>query len=89
MNTKEKIEVMQAYLDGRKLEAQHPGSPNWTDWIAEREPIWNWEMVFFRIKPQDPIDEAYDRIMANCQFNKVQVDYESFKLGWEAREEAK
>lgn len=92
MNTKEKIEVMQAFLDGKKIqhrviERQSDILDPWYNSLGE--PSWIWNTYEYRIKPQDPIDEAYDRLTANQQFNRVVVDYESFKLGWEACEEAK
>ena len=59
MNTKEKIEVMQAFLDGKKIECKFTsaytwsvmdGEPKW-DWVANDyriapEPKWNWVVVF-------------------------------------------
>lgn len=94
MNTKEKIEVMQAWLDGKTIQLKTKGHREWTDWVFRGaddtdEPSWRWDEYDYRIKPKDPVDEAYDRLTANQQFNRVEVDYESFKLGWEAREEAK
>lgn len=88
MNTKEKIEVMQAWLDGTTVEWS-TAERHWQEWPKGQEPIWDFRQTFWRIKPKDPVDEAYDRLTANQQFNRVEVDYESFKLGWEACEEAK
>jgi len=53
MTTKEKIEIMQAYENGKKIEWR----PNafkrpWNDYL--NEPEWNWEYYQYRIKPEEP-----------------------------------
>lgn len=52
MNTKEKIEVMQAYLDGRKIQLRGKTLrfPKWED--IEKEPEWNFINNEYRIKPE-------------------------------------
>lgn len=54
MTTKEKIEVMQAYLDGKQIEKRSailvlngPWGP------CEKEPGWDWEMMEYRVKPEE------------------------------------
>ena len=46
--TKEMIEVMQAYLDGEKIEYKYGN----TDWLECRVPIWNWNSIEYRVKPK-------------------------------------
>ena len=52
MTTKEKIEVMQAYLDGKKIQRKSITSQNWLDWVSNEEPGWDWIDVDYRIKPE-------------------------------------
>lgn len=82
------MDVMQAWVDRVPIQLMGPCG-KWIDWSPETEPTWNFEKDTWRIKPKDPIDEAYDRLTANQQFNRVEIDYLSFRLGWEAREEEK
>jgi len=53
MTTLEKIEVMKAYAEGKKVQTRDPGSYTWVDWTAEFEPRWNWENMDYRIKPEE------------------------------------
>jgi len=48
MTTKEQIEVMQAYLDGKEIEVYNPYTSKW-DQIED--PLWNWSTNRYRIKP--------------------------------------
>ena len=48
--TKEKIAVMQAFMDGKKL--QILSNDDWTDWNPTCDPVWNWERGDYRIKPE-------------------------------------
>lgn len=47
--TKQKIEVMQAYLDGKTIQILSNGY--WGDWGLYYEPVWNWGTTEYRIKP--------------------------------------
>lgn len=52
MNTKEKIEVMQAYLDGKKIELKGEKCVDgWSVW-SSGELNWNWEDNEYRIKKE-------------------------------------
>lgn len=52
MNTEEKIEVMQAWLDGKKIQSSYCDQ-NWQTY--ESEPMWSWsETMVYRIKPAEP-----------------------------------
>lgn len=51
MNTKEKIEVMQAWEDGKPIQYKTSIRDMWNDWEYSYEPNWNWEECKYRIKP--------------------------------------
>lgn len=52
MTTKEKIEVMKAYAEGKKIEWKPKGCQGWDEWTFNEEPTWNWNECDFRIKPE-------------------------------------
>ena len=47
--TIESIRVMQAYVDGKEVEAQRPIAGSF--WIPASEPRWDWFNCTYRIKP--------------------------------------
>ena len=47
--TQEKLEIMQAFLDGEKIEMFDDDLKEWR-WITD--PSWNWIEVDYRIKPE-------------------------------------
>ena len=49
MTTKEMIEVLQAYDEGKAIEFSHKGSDDWQDAII---PCWDWAYFNFRVKPE-------------------------------------
>lgn len=53
MTTQEKIEVMKAYADGKKIQWRTIDSPQeWVEWTFSDEPSWNWVVNDYRIKPE-------------------------------------
>ena len=52
MTTKEKIEIMQAYEDGKKIEGRSISCREWVECSSNTEPIWNWALYDYRIKPE-------------------------------------
>ena len=54
MTTKEKIEVMQAYVDGKQIQIRAAGN-NKRDWedFNFGEPCWDWYETEYRIKPEE------------------------------------
>lgn len=44
---KEKIKVMQAYLDGKEIECRNKGL---ITWIYIKEPFWNWDAYEYRVR---------------------------------------
>jgi len=52
MNTKQKIEVMQAYLDGEIIEVAVKtvaAGPRWFTFDHRRDPVWDWKGADYRI----------------------------------------
>lgn len=50
MTTKEKIKVMQAFVDGKAIQIKSVcGVNDWTDYKGE--PVWEWYGSIYRIKP--------------------------------------
>lgn len=58
MNTRNKIKVMKASVDGKKIQCKTRGNEA-RGWSLICEPIgWNWESIDYRIKPQTVEDAA-------------------------------
>ena len=49
--TAQKIEIMQAFADGKTIEYKCKGHDRWGE---ARTPQWNWSANDFRIKPEPP-----------------------------------
>lgn len=49
--TKYKVEVMQAYLDGKQIEVHLP----YGSWTLDDNPSWNWGTFSYRVKPPIPV----------------------------------
>ena len=50
MDTKQKIEVLQAYLDGKPI--QIGTGSQWVDYTEGSEPLWKWSSFNYRVKPE-------------------------------------
>lgn len=48
--TAEKIEVMKAYEEGKKIECKYSSFSNWEEWILPQEPAWDWAECDYRVK---------------------------------------
>jgi hypothetical protein len=58
MTTKEKIEVMQAYLDGKTIQIKYMNRNDWDGAIEfnlndKSESDWNWVSFSYRVKPEN------------------------------------
>lgn len=53
MTTQEKIEVMKAYAEGRKIQYRNKDGEFWMDWPYSIEPSWDWFHQDYRIKPEN------------------------------------
>ena len=65
VTTKEKIEVMQAFADGKEIERKYVIDGNWEDCIS---PDWDWVRYTYRIKKGPeyiPFDNTDELIKAN------------------------
>lgn len=72
MNTKEKIAVMQAWLDGKKIEATGRHNVLWYE--VEGEPEWNWGFNTYRIKPEEVIRPSIEWDHVPKYFNFLATD---------------
>ena len=70
--TKEMIEVMQAYLDGEKIEVGYNGV-----WVDIDMPEWSWGIRDYRVKPKKsyvPFGTADEFLAAQRKHGEVIVD---------------
>lgn len=51
-DTKTKIAVMQAYVDGKGIQRRNAGSND--EWDDADRPVWNWPDVEYRVAPPKP-----------------------------------
>ena len=60
--TKEMIEVMQAFEDGKQIQVCYKGV--WTDWVLGGAPIWDWIEADYRVKPEpkEPTYRPYESV---------------------------
>lgn len=74
MNTKEKIEVMQAYLDGELVQLRR--GQEWLDWDQEEdgEPFWNWDLDKWRIKPKEVVKPSIDWSHVSPKYKYLAMD---------------
>ena len=49
MNHQDKINIMQAFVDGRAIQSRKKNEGDWGD---NCDPNWNWDKAEFRIKPE-------------------------------------
>jgi hypothetical protein len=59
MNTKEMIEVMQAFEDGKKIEVRERGK---NEWMPADQPSWNWRHMEYRIAPDLKKEDRWERV---------------------------
>lgn len=72
MDIKEKIAVMQAFADGKKIEICLINADPIKKWFVCYDPTWNWDSFDYRIKPEPKLrpytfDELQDE-MAKGKF---------------------
>ena len=54
MTTREKMEIMQAYLDGKAIQMKFSNSPDEEPWHdCDSEPVWDWLVWDYRIRPHE------------------------------------
>lgn len=76
MTTKEKIAVMQAYLDGKKIQLAIKNKEDWEDYDTG-EPVWDWTCFDYRIKPEEekPKRMTHRQLAEWCSMGKGLVKY--------------
>lgn len=76
MNTKEKIEVMQAYLEGKVVQIHY--GQEWIDWDSEEcgEPEWCWDSDEWRIKPKEVVKPSIDWGHVSPRYKYLAVDWD-------------
>lgn len=57
MNTKEKIEIMQAWLDGKDIQYMFNNDGIWCD-LTTKCPKWNFIQIKYRIKPKQKVKKT-------------------------------
>lgn len=57
----EMIEVMKAYKEGKPIEFRGK-APGYQTWKAADEPIWDWDSLDYRVKPE-PEYVPYDSVL--------------------------
>ena len=77
MDTKSKIQIMQAWIDGKTIQRNHG------DWWLDMsdEPSWDWYLYTYRIKPEprewmvrvDEKNRIYDETTCAAPFEKIKV----------------
>ena len=74
MNTKEKIEVMQAYLEGKVVQIRY--GQEWIDWDSEEfgEPEWCWDSDEWRIKPKEVVKPSIDWSHVSPKYKYLAMD---------------
>jgi hypothetical protein len=64
MNTKEKIEIMQAHLDGKEIEYKDPND----GWKITSNPVWNFRAYEYRIKKEPEYHTCEHKVFAPKEY---------------------
>lgn len=78
--TKKKIEVMQAFVDGKIIEALPIGYyDDWSSWSnASDEPNWNWENLEYRVKESTKPSIDWSHVSDKFKWMATDEDGETF-----------
>lgn len=72
MATKDKIQVMQAFTEGKVIQVASRDLDNWSDLPSCEEPLWDWDHCKYRVKPINKMPRPY----ANSEeFLKAQKEH--------------
>lgn len=73
MNTEDKIKIMQAFVDGKPIEARFTEHKSWYTCV---DPTWDWWEYEYRLKT-DPLDSYIKDIKGICRIEgSEEVDSE-------------
>ena len=70
MSTQDKIDVMQAWMDGHEIESRCRTKGNDGQWRIVADPNWNWRLSEYRVMEEEaePVtDRLHERILAHAQ----------------------
>lgn len=86
MDTRQQIEIMQAYLDGKTIQYQ-VHNDGWKDVVGE--PVWTWVVNNYRVKPDDIRPKTWEEF---CKTHPIQkgeayISMESNSIVWEGNSE--
>lgn len=74
-NTQEKIAIMQAFIEGKKIEACAVGTDNW---VPAGAPIWDWLSRDYRIKNTPKLRPyTFEELLAEMAKGKIAVKMKS------------
>jgi len=68
MTTQEKLEVMEGFVEGKKIQWRPKGDIKWDDCVYG--PDWNWGMNDYRIKPEEKYRPYKDAAELKTDFFK-------------------
>lgn len=73
MNTKDKIKIMQAWVDGKKIEVFDRGCNDWE--VLTTEPNWNWLNGDYRIKPEPSANKVRPGMITEVVLRSIETEY--------------
>lgn len=83
MTTKEKIAVMQAYVDGNKIQISEHGAEKWVDCLVD--PSYDWVHCDYRVKPEEkyrPYKDYHEMVEDFCERFGVNCPKYAMPLIW-------
>lgn len=73
MTTEEQISIMQAFVEGKQI--QWRCCQTYNDWTNTNEPIWNWEELEYRIKPDPNLPKTWEEF---CETHPIIQENEAY-----------
>lgn len=71
--TQEKIAVMQAHIDGSRIQGKADGHKNAT-WRSVSNPSWNWDEFDYRVAPAEPMSIPWHLIKREYEWAAADSD---------------
>lgn len=87
-STEEKIEVMQAFLQGKRIRVSQKGKGEWTRYAIGIEPNWDWKKYDYKVEEEPqyvPFDFSDDLLGMKIRYkgiskNFIIIQYEKFVI---------